>query len=352
MNASHDFIFAFGHRARCERRGEKRPKMPMHRWLVAALLICIAATSLGCRSMMIFMARRISEPAATSPPVDIAVERDIVFAETPDGPLALDVYTLVDRPAAPLPVIVFVHGGGWFAGNKNQIQLGRGFELTRRGYAVVAVSYRLTDVAVFPAQIHDVKASIRWIRANASRRGFDASRIGVWGSSAGGHLVALMGVTNGSAELEGDVGGAALAGQSSDVQAVVDFFGPTQLVPKAGHEDATGWMVERLIGGTLVERRDVAVRASPATYVSASAAPILIVHGDEDEVVDPHQSTSYHALLVAAGADSTLRIVKGGGHGRGGEFSDRSLLAVVGEFFDRTLAPGRSVVNSSRLGYP
>ena len=155
MNASHDFIFAFGHRARCERRGEKRPKMPMHRWLVAALLICIAATSLGCRSMMIFMARRISEPAATSPPVDIAVERDIVFAETPDGPLALDVYTLVDRPAAPLPVIVFVHGGGWFAGNKNQIQLGRGFELTRRGYAVVAVSHRLTDVAVFPAQIHD-----------------------------------------------------------------------------------------------------------------------------------------------------------------------------------------------------
>ena len=104
MNASHDFIFAFGHRARCERRGEKRPKMPMRRWLVVVLLICIAATSLGCRSMMIFMARRISEPAATSPPVDIAVERDIVFAETPDGPLALDVYTLVDRPAAPLPV--------------------------------------------------------------------------------------------------------------------------------------------------------------------------------------------------------------------------------------------------------
>ena len=103
---------------------------------------------------------------------------------------------------------------------------------------------------------------------------------------------------------------------------------------------------------TLAERRDVAVRASPATYVSASAAPILIVHGDEDEVVDLYQSTSFHALLVAAGADSTLRIVKGGGHGRGSEFSDRSLLAVVGEFFDRTLAPRRSVVNSSRLGYP
>ena len=147
-------------------------------------------------------------------------------------------------------------------------------------------------------------------------------------------------------------GGAALAGQSSDVQAVGDFFGPTQFVPEADHYDATGWMVERLIGGTLAERRDVAVRASPATYVSASAAPILIVHGDEDEVVDLYQSTSFHALLVAAGADSTLRIVKGGGHGRGGEFSDRSLLAVVGEFFDRTLAPGRSVVNSSRLGYP
>ena len=103
MIDSYDSSCDFGHRAPCERWGEMRPKTSMSRRLVVPLLLCIAAMSLGCRSMTIFMAQQIAEPAATSPPADIAVERDIAFAETPDGPLSLDVYTLVDRPDSPLP---------------------------------------------------------------------------------------------------------------------------------------------------------------------------------------------------------------------------------------------------------
>ena len=306
-----------------------------------AMITLLATLSLGCTDLIIPIARRASEPEATTPPSDIAVARDIVFAETADGSLALDLYTPVERPSAPLPVIVFVYGGGWFVGNKNQIQLINGHELTRRGYAVVAASYRLTDVATFPAQIHDVKASVRWVRANAARYGFDASRIGIIGASAGGHLVALMGVSNGDAALEGNVGGEALAGYSSDVAAVVDLFGPTQLAPPEEYVDATDWMVERLIGGALDERGDVARQASPATYVSAATVPILMIHGDADPIVDVWQSTSFHVLLVAAGVDSTLHIVGDGGHGQGGDFSPELINRLAGDFFDRALGVAR-----------
>lgn len=305
------------------------------------LLACFMATSAGCRSVRMAAARYYAEPARKDPPSDIEVVRDVVFAETEDGPLALDLFRPAAGTRAAMPVVVFIYGGGWFVGSKNQIQQMKGFKLVRRGYAVAAVSYRLSDVATFPAQIHDVKAAVRWVRANAVDYGLDPSRVAAWGGSAGGHLAALLGVTNGNAELEGAVGGATLAGQSSDVQAVIDFFGPTDLAALAtegGGEQDTSWMVEQLVGGSIAERMDVVQRASPATWVTADAPPFLIVQGDEDPLVPLSQSTRFHAQLEAVGVDSTLQVFGGGRHGQGPGFDDPdALIERIADFLDRVM---------------
>ncbi len=286
---------------------------------------------------MVGLARSMAEPGWEDPPEDIAVARDIEFASTDQGPLLLDLYTPRERPEAAMPLVVWVHGGGWFVGNRNQIQLSRAHHLARRGYAVASVSYRLSPVVPYPAQIHDVKASVRYLRANAARLGLDADRIGIWGASAGGHLVALMGATNGQAAMEGEVGGAALAGVSSEVAAVVNYFGPSDL--RTMHlddgRDEAGFMVEQFLGGDLASREAMAREASPVTWASDAAPPMLHVHGTEDGVVPIKQSERLHEALLAAGADSTLRVVPEGGHGRGAEFDSGVLIDEVGDFFDR-----------------
>lgn len=274
----------------------------------------------GARRLVLEIAHWRAEPGATAPPPDIEVERDIVFALTEDGPLSLDIYTPKDRPPGRLPVVVFVFGGGWFAGNKNQLQMMDGHLLAREGYAVVATSYRRTDLATFPAQIHDVKATIRWVRAHADEYGFDATAVGALGGSAGGHLVALLATTNGKAVLEGDTGGEGLRGYSSDVQAVVDFFGPAHLPRLFGASRSVDWMLEDLLGGPLAEHLALAELASPELHVSSETAPLLIVHGEEDSTVPVEQSTSFQARLRQAGADSTLHVLPGAGHGGDGFF--------------------------------
>ncbi len=302
-------------------------------------LMALVLTATGCQTLVVALARSMSEPAWEDPPEDIAVARDIPFATTEQGPLLLDLYTPLERPEAAIPLVVWVYGGGWFVGHRNQIQLSRAHHLTRRGYAVAAVSYRLSPVVPYPAQIHDVKASVRYLRANASRLGLDAERIGIWGASAGGHLVALMGTTNGQASMEGEVGGAALSGVSSEVAAVVNYFGPSDL--RTMHvddgRDEAGFMVEQFLGGDLAQKQEAAREASPVTWASGAAPPMLHVHGTQDEVVPFKQSERLHEALVAAGADSTLRAVPEGGHGRGAEFDSGVLIDEVGDFFDRHL---------------
>ena len=153
--------------------------------------------------------------------MNAAEHRDLVYAKTPQRELALDLY-IPDGATKP-PLIVWVHGGAWRAGSKAKPPA---LWMLERGYAVASISYRLSQQAVFPAQIHDCKAAIRWLRAHASKYGYDAERIGAWGASAGGHLVALLGTSSGVKELEGDLG---YNDQSSRVQAVVDYFGPTDV---------------------------------------------------------------------------------------------------------------------------
>ena len=212
--------------------------------------LVIALFTTGCQSLIVQLAQKKAEPEPVAPPAGVSVERDIVFAEIEDGPLTLDVFLPDPRPEGKLPVVVYVFGGGWSAGNKHQVQLVKGNALPLEGFAVVSTSYRLSQEASFPAQIHDIKATIRWVRANAERYGFDTDAIGVWGMSAGGQLVSLLATTADNAELEGTVGGNALDGYSSHVHAVVDYFGPTDFISDAeNYNGDSSWMVEQYLGG-------------------------------------------------------------------------------------------------------
>jgi len=250
---------------------------------------------------------------------DIAeIRRDVNYA--PDAPAnlagaerqRLDLYVPKRDPSAaaadaksakPFPVVVWVHGGGWSMGDKRPCPVAP--LLVKEGFAVVSVNYRFTDSAPFPAQIEDVKAAVRWVRASAAKHNLDPDRIGAWGASAGGHLVAHLGTSAGIAEVEG----ASLGNkdQSSRVQAVG-------------------------------EKRELARQASPVTYVSEDDAPFLIMQGDKDPLVPTIQSQRLEKALKEAGVKVELVIVKGAGHGFAGkEHGER-----VRDFFVRELKPPNS----------
>lgn len=237
----------------------------------------------------------------------------------------LDLY-LPENSTGPLPVVLWVHGGGWRAGDKAGAPA---IFLATKGFAVASMNYRLSQHAVFPAQINDCKAAVRWLRANSEKYGLDSKHIGAWGASAGGHLVALLGTTNGLKDLEGNEGA---AGQSSDVQAVVDWFGPTDLIT-VGKKDTRS----ELIGGEASEHPDKARRASPMTYVSAKAVPMLIMHGDQDKTVPISQSETFAKALKEAGADATFVVVEGAAHGTAEKFRDPKVLGQVEAFFVKEL---------------
>lgn len=270
-------------------------------------------------------------------PEGIKALRDLEYAKGGHERQKLDLY-LPEKSAGPLPVIVWIHGGAWMAGSKDNPP---GIDLLKRGYALASINYRLSQHAKFPAQIEDCKAAIRWLRANAKTYNLDADHIGVWGASAGGHLVAMLGVTGNVKELEGT--GANLD-QSSRVQCVVDWFGPADL-PKMGaqsgpdsqiHHDAPDSPESKLIGGPILENKEKATQASPATYVTKDAAPFLIMHGDKDRVVPYAQSEELTASLKKAGAQVTLKKVEGAGHG-GREFNSPDNRKLIEGFFDKHL---------------
>lgn len=212
----------------------------------------------------------------------------------------------------------------------------------QRGYAVASLNYRLSGHAAFPAQIEDCKAAIRWLRAHAKEYGLDPERFGVWGSSAGGHLVALLGTSGG--EKSFDVGPS--AGVSSRVQAVCDYYGPTDLMrmdekaapgARMRHNDPES-PESKLLGGPVQENKEKAARANPITYVAAGMPPFLIVHGDSDPVVAFNQSELLFDALKQAGGSVHLHCIKGAGHGQG--FGGKEVGEMVSAFFERTLKPG------------
>ncbi|MEU4242377.1 alpha/beta hydrolase [Actinoplanes sp. NPDC026619] len=250
--------------------------------------------------------------------------RDAVVAE-PAGyrPLGLDLF----RPAGaqtPVPLVIWVHGGAWLFGtNKREgpeLAYGRiGERILEAGYALARVTYRLSAEATFPAQLHDVKAAVRWLRHHAAELGLDDTRFAVWGESAGGHLSSLIALTGDDPELAGDEG---IVGVSDAVSAGVTWYGPSDLLTMAGQNhpqgiqdhDAPDCPESLLIGAPVQEAPTKAAAASPVSYVSAGAPPLLLVHGDDDRVVPAGQSQELYDRLIQAGAPVELWIVAGADH--------------------------------------
>jgi len=258
----------------------------------------------------------------------------------------LDLY-LPETVDGATPLIIWIHGGGWVGGSKENAQPLRQDWLAR-GYAVASINYRLSSHAVFPAQIEDCKAAIRWLRAHAAEYRIDPQRFGVWGSSAGGHLAALVGTSGDVKAL--DVG--AHLDQSSRVQAVCDYYGPTDLlafVNRPGYEKhASASSPESLLlGGTVQEKPELAKAANPISYISPDDPPFLIVHGDKDPVVPWQQSELLFNALKSAGRGVRFHTIEGAGHGPG--FDGPEVQPMVREFFDRHLAKEKTEVKTEAV---
>jgi acetyl esterase/lipase len=261
--------------------------------------------------------------------------RDVSFANVDGLPLLLDVY-LPDSPpdvaAKPLGVILWVHGGAWRAGSRASPDL---LGLTARGWALASVDYRLSTVAQFPAQIFDIKAAVRYLRAHAAEFGIPRTPFVVAGSSAGGHLAALVGLSNGERELEG-VAASKDSKQSSDVQAVVSLYGASDLTLILSQSSPHGLSVrvpalDLLLGGQPDKVPDLARLASPVFHVDAGDPPLLLLHGDQDDQMPIEQSRELEAAYRKLGLPVQFEVVKGSGHG-GPAFTDSAHLELIDRF--------------------
>jgi acetyl esterase/lipase len=274
-------------------------------------------------------------PPRDSVPKGVAVTRDLAYVPCGHARQKLDLYLPEKKPDAPLPVIVWLHGGEWREGDKAPCP---GDQFATKGYAIASVNYRLSQDAKFPAQIHDCKAAIRWLRAHAKTYNLDPDHIAAWGVSAGGHLSALLAVTGDLKELEGTEGGN--LDQSSRVQAAADWFGPIDLLHMGpGHDNADSPESE-LVGGPVQEHKQLATLASPLSHLTKDAAPILISHGDKDDSVPISQSELLARALKKAGLKVTFYIVKGGGHGDDAYFRSKENWELLTKFFEEHLKKG------------
>jgi len=276
-----------------------------------------------CLLLMASIFSSLGQPATDksrprfSLPNGVQVVKNLEYGRGNNRALLLDLY-LPEKSAQALPLIIWIHGGAWLGGSKDGGSPALPF--TTNGWAVAHVGYRLSPEAKFPAQINDCKGAIRWLRANSKHYNLNPGKFIAWGSSAGGHLAALIGTTGNVKDLEGDVN---TLKESSAVQAVVDWFGPTDLLRMNETEsdrqhDAPNSAESKLIGGPLLENKEKAAKASPTTYISKDAPPFLIMHGDRDLEVPIRQSEILADALKTAGADVTFIPIKGAGHGFGG----------------------------------
>ncbi len=247
----------------------------------------------------------------------VTIKPDLVYATADGASLKLDLY-LPSATRGPMPLVIWVHGGGWMNGDKLMAAAVPLMPLLLKdGIAVASINYRFSREALFPAQLYDCKAAVRWLRANASTYGIDPNKIAAAGDSAGGHLVALLGTTIDRPELEGDEGN---PGVSSRVTAVCDFFGPTDFAdwnkgnPNPAAFENPDDPIAKLIGGTIADHLHQARAASPITYVSAKACPFYILHGNTDTVVPLAQSEMLYQALQKVGVPSSLYVVHGEGH--------------------------------------
>lgn len=301
----------------------------------------------GMISLTEYVSYDLDPGGASRIPIPPAVRlvEDVPYAASDDPRQRLDIY-LPDQPAdsKPLPVIAYLHGGGWLLGSKVAART-QALPLVASGrFAAVSIGYRLSWQETWPAQVHDVKAGIRWIRAHAKEYGMDPARICAFGPSAGGHLAAILGTTNGVQNVEGALG--ENTDQSSDVQCVIDFFGPADL-RDADALDPLGnpSTVTKLLGRPAEEAPALAANASPLVHVDAGDVPFLIVHGTDDTLVPYSESVELATALRKVGVPVILQTVQGGGHGTFGsattEINGRVSAFLEKTFYDKeVLVPG------------
>ena len=268
--------------------------------------------------------------------------QDISYAGTDNARQTLDLALPIKRTSdKPLPVIAFIHGGGWRGGSKDG-GLNRIRDFLKSGnYAGVSIGYRLSNEAKWPAQIHDCKAAIRWVKANAVEHGLDGSKIAVYGTSAGGHLVAMLGTSVGVKAMDGSIG--AYTSLSTKVACVVDYFGPTNFLRMNDFEsridhDAKDSPEGLLIGGPVQDNKKKTITADPISYVTKDDSPFLIVHGTKDMAVPYNQSVILNAALNEVDVPTALLTVVDGGHGVGGGELNKRLQI----FFDHHLKGGEA----------
>ena len=272
------------------------------------------------------------EKAALKVPAGVRYEQDIEFGRGGDTPLHLDI-ARPENTTKPAPCIVFIHGGGWRGGNF-KAHVPQILEFAKEGYVAVTVQYRLVPKARFPAQIEDVKCAVRYLRANAEKYGLDKERIGAIGFSAGAHLSMLLGVMD---EKDGMEGSGGHAGHSSKVQAVVSFFGPTDLAQKNFPANVNG-MIYDFLDGLPDEKPEVFKAASPITYVDKADAPILIYQGTKDVLVPHSQATLMADAMTNAGLAGRVELLLGANHGWGQPELNRTLqgsLAFFAEYLKK-----------------
>lgn len=270
---------------------------------------------------------------------------DIAYAEKSPAQ-KLDIY-IPDEGEVPFPVIISIHGGAFKSGDKGDGQVIPMLAGLKRGYAVVSVNYRLSGEAIFPAQIYDVKAAVRWVRANAKQYKLDPEKIAAWGGSAGGHLAAMVGTSGNVKELEDLSQGN--PNRSSRVQAVVDWFGPTdflkmdeQLKESKVANPQTHSIPDspesELIGKNLVDAPELVKAANPETYITKDDPPFFIQHGLIDHLVPYQQSVNLaRNLEQVIGKDKvTIELLPGTDHG-GPNYETEQNLNKVFVFLDKTL---------------
>jgi acetyl esterase/lipase len=282
---------------------------------ISALAVCI-----GMVSMV----------AVKAAPPNLTIDQDLAYSKLGSRELKLD----IARPAegdGPFPAVLVIHGGAWRQGNKADVRPILP-QFVEHGYVAVSPEYRFCPQDAFPAQIHDVKAAVRWLKVNAKKYRIDPDRIGAMGFSAGGHLSLMLGLTSPNDGLEGDVSAGA---PDSRVKAVVNYFGPTDLAAKDIPDICKPW-VKDFLGGSPQDRPDAAAKASPLTFVSKDDAPVLTFQGTKDSLVPYTQAIKLAEAMNSAGVPGRVELILGADHGWGGAEMARTVNETFG-FLDRYL---------------
>jgi acetyl esterase/lipase len=270
--------------------------------------------------------------AAPAIPDSVAWQDGIEFASPAGEPLLLNL--AAPKQGGPFPTVVCIHGGGFRAGKRESLD-GLCVKLADRGYVAVTVSYRLAPKHPFPAAVQDVKAAVRWLRANAGRYRVDPARIGAIGYSAGGSLAQLLGVTPHEPRFDGDGAGKE---QPCDVACVVNIFGANDFTKSYGHSKDAHEVLPLWFGGDLSTHRDRHIEGSPLFWVTPASAPTRCIHGTEDDHVALEQSQMLVDRLQAAAVQADLVVLEGAGHGFKGADAEKAERAIL-EFFDARLGP-------------